>query len=153
MRRSFVLAFALAVLAMPAPSLADSGFRCANGRLVLVGDRMNEVRVRCGEPDAISQRIERRRIKQQVTRWVDNVAVTHVEEREVEVPVDEWTYDLGRNAFMRYVLFEAGRVVDVATGGYGRSELTAGPAGPRRCLGSGDGASAGSAGIRPPRAR
>jgi hypothetical protein len=81
---------------------------------------MNEVRVRCGEPDAISQRIERRRIKQQVTRWVDNVAVTHVEEREVEVPVDEWTYDLGRNAFMRYVLFEAGRVVDVATGGYGR---------------------------------
>lgn len=119
MRISLVIAFALAIVAVPAVSVADSGFRCANGRLVSVGDRMREVQIRCGDPDAINQRIERRRIKQQVTKWVDNVAVTYVEEREVEVPIEEWTYDLGRNAFIRYVMFETGRVIDVATGGYG----------------------------------
>lgn len=119
MRISLVLAFALGVAAVPATSVADSGFRCANGRLISVGDRMNEVRTLCGDPDAISQRIERRRIKQQVTKWVNNVAVSYVEEREVEVPIDEWTYDLGRNVFIRYVLFDAGRVVEVATGRYG----------------------------------
>jgi hypothetical protein len=119
MRISLVLVFALTVAAVPATSIADSGFRCANGRLISVGDRTNEVRSLCGDPDAISQRIERRRIKQQVTKWVNNVAVSYVEEREVEVPIDEWTYDLGRNVFIRYVLFEAGRVVEVVTGRYG----------------------------------
>lgn len=119
MRISLAFAFCLAVAVAPARTRADSGFRCANGRLVSVGDRMSQVRSRCGEPDAISQRIERRRIKYYVTRWVDNVAQTYVEEREVEVPIDEWTYDLGRQSFVRYVLFDAGQVVDVATGGYG----------------------------------
>jgi hypothetical protein len=119
MRISLVPAFVLAVLMVPAVATADGGFRCATGRLVSVGDRMSQVRARCGEPDAIHQRIERRRIKYYVTRWVDNVAQTYVEEREVEVPIDEWTYDLGRESFVRYVLFDAGQVVDVATGGYG----------------------------------
>ncbi len=119
MRISLAFAFVLAVLMVPAVATADSGFRCANGRLVSVGDRMGDVRSRCGEPDAVSQRIERRRIKYYVTRWVGGVAETYVEEREVEVPIDEWTYDLGRQSFIRYVLFDAGQVVDVATGGYG----------------------------------
>ncbi len=99
---------------------ADDGFRCKSGRLVMVGMRVPEVRERCGDPDAISSRVERRKIKHKVTRWVAGVQESVIEEVEVEVPLDEWTYDLGPNAFVRYVLFESGAVIDVSSGGYGR---------------------------------
>ncbi len=113
-----VLAMALG-LALPSMAAADGGFRCRTGRLVSVGDRMRDVQQRCGEPDAASQRVERRKVKYRYTRWVGNVEESVIEEREVEVPIDEWTYDLGRNAFVRYVSFENGVVIDVATGDYG----------------------------------
>lgn len=116
---SFV-AIATLVLAPSWPASADEGFRCKSGRLVLVGARIPEVRDRCGEPDAISSRVEKRKIKHKFTRWVGNVQESVIEEEEVEVPLDEWTYDMGPNAFVRYVLFENGAVIDVTTGGYGR---------------------------------
>jgi hypothetical protein len=107
-------------LAGTVPAQADEGFRCATGRLVSLGDRMNEVQNRCGDPDAVSTRVEKRRVKYQVSRWIHGVLETVVEEREVEVPIDEWTYDMGPRAFVRYVLFENGAVTNVKTGGYGR---------------------------------
>ena len=81
----------------PLPARADDGFRCGNGRLVSVGDGMKQVRDRVG-----------------------NVEESVVEEREVDVLLDEWTYDLGPGAFIRYVTFESGRVIGIATGDYGR---------------------------------
>jgi hypothetical protein len=108
------------VAALTATASADDGFRCKSGRLVLVGMKALEVSDRCGDPDAISSRLEKRRIKHRYTRWVGGVQESVVEEDEVEVPVDEWTYDLGPGAFVRYVLFEGGAVTDVTTGGYGR---------------------------------
>lgn len=99
---------------------ADDGFRCKSGRLVSVGDRMTDVHNRCGDPDAIATRVEKRKVKHKVTRWVDGVQVTEIEEEEVEVPLDEWTYDLGPRAFVRYVLFENGSVIDVTMGGHGK---------------------------------
>lgn len=80
---------------------------------------MPDVHNRCGAPDATSTRVERRKVKHKFTRWVGNVQESVVEEEEVEVPLDEWTYDMGSNAFVRYVIFENGRVIDVDTGGYG----------------------------------
>ncbi len=103
----------------PAYTRADDGFRCATGRLVSVGDAMRDVRARCGAPDAATTRIERRKVKHRYSRWVGNIEESVVEETEVEVPIDEWTYDLGPSAFVRYVSFENGRVIDVATGDYG----------------------------------
>jgi len=102
------------------PALADDGFRCRSGRLVSVGDRMSDVRHRCGEPDAVVERIERRRVKHKFTRRVGNVEESVIEEQEIEIPINEWTYDLGPDAFIRYVIFEGGAVVNVATGEYGR---------------------------------
>jgi hypothetical protein len=113
-----VLSFFLVGLG-PLVAHADSGFRCRTGRLVSVGDRMNEVRNRCGDPDAVSTRIEKRRIKHKVSRWVNGFQESVIEEEEVEVPLDEWTYDLGPNTFIRYVLFENSSVIDVSTGSYG----------------------------------
>jgi hypothetical protein len=120
MRISLALLPLLFTLAWPAPLRADDGFRCKSGRLVSVGDRMAEVSNRCGEPDAVSRRIEKRKVKHKVSRWVGNVEESFIEEQEIDVPLDEWTYDMGPHSFTRYVVFEDGRVIDVATGDYGR---------------------------------
>jgi hypothetical protein len=87
---------------------------------VSVGDRMSDVLDRCGEPDDVAQRIERRKVKHKFTRRVGNVEESVTEEQEIEIPIDEWTYDMGSRAFTRYVIFEGGAVVNVATGEYGR---------------------------------
>ena len=110
----------LVTLAWAAPVRADSGFRCNTGRLVSTGDRMGDVRARCGEPDAVFERIERRRVRHSFARWVGGGWESVTEETEVEIPISEWTYDLGSNSFTRYVIFEGGAVVNVATGDYGR---------------------------------
>jgi hypothetical protein len=122
MRRSLVLSLACVsglLLGLAHEGWADEGFRCKTGRLVSVGDAMKEVRDRCGEPDEASTRVERRKVKHRYTRRIGNVEESVVEEHEVEVPLDEWTYDMGPRAFTRYVTFEGGRVVAVATGDYG----------------------------------
>jgi hypothetical protein len=120
MRRLAILVVVLLWLA-PLPSArADDGFSCGNGRLVSVGDGMKQVRDRCGEPDYVTTRTERRTIKYRYSRRVGNVEESVVEEREVDVPLDEWTYDLGPSVFIRYVTFESGRVVGITTGDYGR---------------------------------
>ncbi len=118
MRISLMLLPLLVTLAGPA--LADDGFRCRTGRLVSVGDRMFDVSDRCGEPDAVVERIEKRRVKHKYTRWIGNVQESVIEEQEIEIPISEWTYDMGPRAFTRYVIFEAGAVINVATGEYGR---------------------------------
>ena len=81
---------------------------------------MPEVRNRCGEPDAISSRMQKRKVQHRYTRWVGGVQESVIEEEEIDVPLDEWTYDLGPSCFIRYVLFENGSVIDVSTGEYGR---------------------------------
>jgi hypothetical protein len=94
----------LLIALVPATARADSGFRCNSGRLVTVEDRMYEVLDRCGSPDRVGQR----------------VVVRQVGDDYVEVVLDEWTYDLGPARFVRIVLFENGRVLDVESGNYGR---------------------------------
>jgi len=118
MRIALALLLLLATLAEPA--LADSGFRCRTGRLVSVGDRMNDVLDRCGEPDGVVERIEKRKVKHRITRRVGNVEESVTEEEEIDIPITEWTYDMGPRAFTRYVIFEASAVISVATGEYGR---------------------------------
>ena len=116
----FSLALLLLLGTLSGPALADSGFRCRTGRLVSLGDRMSEVLDRCGEPDAVVERIEKRKVKHKFTRRVGNVEESVSEEQEVDVPITEWTYDMGPRAFTRYVVFEASAVVNVTTGEYGR---------------------------------
>ena len=119
MRVSFAIIVAV-FLTLGQGVRADDGFRCRTGRLVSVGDAMKEVRDRCGEPDDVTTRTERRKVKHRYTRRVGGVVETVEEEQEVEIPLDEWTYDMGPHALTRYVTFENGRVVNVATGDYGR---------------------------------
>jgi hypothetical protein len=105
----------------PGLARADGGFRCPSGRLVSTGDHMNDVRKKCGDPDDVIQRTERRKIKVKVRHWISATEQEETtEEREIEVLVDEWTYDFGSDRFVRFVDFEDARVVGVTTGSYGR---------------------------------
>lgn len=98
------------------------GMRCGS-RLVFEGDSMYEVKSTCGEPDAVSQRVEYRTVR----RFVAGPCVSHqgrtvcghVEEVTVPVTIDEWVYDFGSTSFIRYALFEQGKLVDVKLGDYG----------------------------------
>jgi hypothetical protein len=108
------------ILAAPSPAGAEDGFRCATGRLVSVGDHLVDVRKKCGDPDYVGQRVERRKRREKVRRN-DGAGYSEevMEEREVEILLDEWIYDLGPRKFMRTALFENGRVVWTDTGDYG----------------------------------
>jgi len=113
--------FSATVLGFPDRARADtdSGFRCG-GRLIGLGDHAYDVKKKCGEPEAVTQKLEKRKVKNKVRRWTNGVAQDLTEEREVEVTIDEWVYDFGPQRFVRYVSFEDNRVVNIRSGERGR---------------------------------
>ena len=122
LRRSGALA-ALAALAATglasAPARAD-GMQCGN-RLVSSGDTLYQVRSTCGEPDDARHRIEYRTVRVP-GRCFDDDGRRRCEtetERTIEVVIDEWVYDFGKNRFLEYLCFEQGRLVRVSEGSYG----------------------------------
>jgi hypothetical protein len=42
-----------------------------------------------------------------------------VVEDSIEVPIEEWTYDFGKQRFLQYLTFEAGHLIRIRAGGYG----------------------------------
>jgi hypothetical protein len=115
------LFFSAAMLGMPGRVVADtdSGFRCG-GRLILLGDHQYDVQKKCGDPESITQRLEKRKVKNKIRRWTNGVAQDLTEEREIEVTIDEWVYDFGPHRFVRYLSFEDNRVVNIRSGERGR---------------------------------
>jgi Protein of unknown function (DUF2845) len=119
-------AFAVAMLG---PLLGGSGWaqgtsiRCEN-KLVSPGDSAYEVRMLCGMPDATAQRIERRAIRRVVDAPCANGLgrCPYVIEEGIDVVVDEWTYDFGKQRFIQYLTFEAGKLVSLKSGDYGHKE-------------------------------
>ncbi len=112
------LAVGLAVAG--ASALGADGLRCPGGRLVGVGDRMLAVRSRCGDPDFADGHVERRTIKRTVYRPGPGIAESVSE--EVDVNVDEWTYDFGARRFVYTLVFENGRVAHIVSGSYGNKK-------------------------------
>lgn len=95
-----------------------------NGRIVSQGDTLYQVRSLCGEPDDAQHRIETRTVRQRVRvacgRERDpNAQCDTTVERSTDVVIDEWTYDFGRQKFIRFLTFVDGRLAHVQTGGYG----------------------------------
>jgi hypothetical protein len=121
--------FCLSVVALAAGLVAvagaraeepDTGFRCGR-RLVSNGDHMVEVKKKCGEPEFVIQRTIKRKVK--VRARTPDLQAEESDEVEVDVLIDEWTYDLGPRRFIRFVQFENGRVIGVTTGGYGSKAI------------------------------
>lgn len=116
----------LACLARSSSAHADS-LSC-NQRIVSSGDTRYEVRALCGEPDDAVQRVEYRTLRGRVagpcTRQGTKLRCSRSEETVVEVVIDEWTYDFGRNRFIQYLTFEQGRLVAVRSGSYGHKHAS-----------------------------
>jgi hypothetical protein len=77
-------------------------------RIVSIGDSQSDVIVKWGEPMWKNSRQEELREKLEDGR-----------DRSVFVTIEEWTYNLGPNRFMRMLTFKNGRVTDIKTGSYG----------------------------------
>lgn len=126
--RAFCFCLAsLVVLLFSAPSDAGTdGMRCGQ-RLVSTGDSLYSVRSVCGEPAATDRRIVQRTGKRKVSGpcFKDRdgqIRCERVEEFTIEVVIDEWTYDFGPRRFVHFLTFEDGKLIKVATGGYGSAE-------------------------------
>ncbi len=111
----------LAALSESSQARADS--LACNGRIASSGDSRYEVKAICGEPDDASQRVEYRGVRGRVsgpcTRENGKLRCGQTREEVVEVVIDEWVYDFGKNRFIEYVTFEQGKLVSVRTGSYG----------------------------------
>ena len=77
-------------------------------QVISIGDTKTDVVAKCGEPTWKDSRQEemKERLESGVTR-------------SIFLNVEEWTYNLGPNRFVRIFTFKNGRLTDSRTGGYG----------------------------------
>lgn len=115
-----LLVVTLASFGLGADAQAFQGFRCGSGRLVEEGDQPPDVISRCGDPDFADSHEEKRTVTRTFWTYVAGVPVAREEQVTVSVMVDEWTYDLGPNRFIRHLVFEQSRLVRVWTSGRGK---------------------------------
>jgi hypothetical protein len=108
-----ILAVALGAAGVAPDAQAFQGFRCGSGRLIEEGDRPPEVLNRCGDPDFADSHEEQRTVRRTVWTYVQGVPIAKEEEVIVSVLVEEWTYDLGPNRFIRHLIFEQNRLIRV----------------------------------------
>lgn len=107
----FLVALSVA-LGAPAARAAD-GMSCQRG-IVSVGDSRLDLLGKCGSPTFTEARLDQR------SEWVGDRVQGSV--RTVTITVEIWTYDLGPARLVQYAKIEAGKVVNVRTGGYGRAK-------------------------------
>jgi len=115
---------AILALCVSGSALAEEAVRCGN-RLALPGYSAYEVRSLCGEPDAVSRSFVQRAITAPAACWTRHYEWVCGSSTDfiVTVEVEDWTYDFGRNQFIRILRFENGRLLRVDTGGYGLKAL------------------------------
>jgi hypothetical protein len=99
-----------ALLALPDTAWA---FRCGN-KLVVDGDTAEMVLARCGQP---AERTQYTALRPPVI-WYGGRPV-RVAGGPIEVLVETWTFNFGRQKLMQRVRLEAGIVVEVQALGYG----------------------------------
>jgi len=95
---------------------ADETMRCPTGRIVRIGDRLLELAQICGEPD----RTDRRSLWREIGSRIGRADRQDHESVVVEVRIEEWLYDLGRDRLVRRLVFENGRLTRIDTLGRGR---------------------------------
>jgi hypothetical protein len=127
MKVLLVLITFLLLYSLPHLQSSADGLWCGNA-LITEGTSRFEVLARCGEPDYKIARFEKR-IKRDYYRdlfmaerwrWYREEELYREPYLAVEeVLIEEWTYNLGPTRFIRYLIFENGKLVDIKTGDYG----------------------------------
>jgi hypothetical protein len=122
--RSWGILLAIAGAGLTASSTARADSLACDGRIVSTGDSRYEVKTVCGEPDDVSQRVIYRTVSGRIAGPCardsgGRLRCQDTREEVVEVVVDEWLYDFGRNRFLEFLTFEQGKLVSVREGSYG----------------------------------
>ena len=104
----------LVILGLLAASPAFAAFRCGT-KLVSEGDTRSEVAAKCGEPDDV---VNQSSVFRRPVIWTRGRPY-YIGEDYIEVPVENWIYNLGPNKLMRKLKFEGGVLTDIETLGYG----------------------------------
>jgi hypothetical protein len=104
---ALLAALAIVLASWPAAAFQNAGLRCGN-RLVDVGESIDEVFERCGEPSF-------RDFSSEYVSFDTAPGVTITK----EIPIETWTYNHGPSEFVRYLKFRSGRLVEITQGGYG----------------------------------
>ena len=89
-------------------SLPASALRC-DGEVIARGDHVIEVLEHCGEPVYRDEYV----VQQAITLQHHPLLPYYTEIRPVSV--QEWTYNFGRNRFMRQIRFEDGVIRKIRT--------------------------------------
>ncbi len=82
--------------------------RECSGQIVSIGDLKSDVILKCGEPSW--KDIHQEEIQERIDRGL---------ERKVYDTIEDWTYNLGPNSFVRILTFRNNKLIDIKTGGYG----------------------------------
>ena len=102
--RIMLLLTALAFVA----AVAIAADYCGENKTVYIGDTSGEVILKCGEPDRKQSHTE------EVIATLDNDKKSNI-----LITLEEWTYNLGPERFMRIFKLQDGKVVDMWLGDYG----------------------------------
>jgi hypothetical protein len=107
------LALLLAAVLAGLAGRAEAALNCGT-RLITEGDTSGELLARCGEPASVDRKV----VYRAPVVWREGRAI-RVPGGDIEVQVEYWTYNFGRNKLMRRVTLEDGRVRAIETLGYG----------------------------------
>jgi hypothetical protein len=113
-------------LGVMAISIAAFAERCPNG-LINEGITKYEVLMKCGEPTFTDERTEER-----VTKTGEGSHTRYT------VEIEEWTYNFGSRKFLRILTFHSGKLIRIATRGYGTDAPVPSSKDPGRQVQTGD---------------
>lgn len=85
-----------------------------DGFIIDIGSTMAEVLMKIGEPTLKDKRTS----DQVITNYLDEPQRV-MQKRKIEITVEEWTYNLGPNRFIRTLIFQNNRLISINTGNYG----------------------------------
>ena len=100
--------------AMPGVTLAVDSMRCGS-RLARIGDGKDKVRTFCGEPSAVSFEGVLSRPNYTYGPYDYN----YFGPSWIDVPVETWTYNFGRNKLLRKLRFVGDELVNIETDEHG----------------------------------
>ena len=97
----------LVLTASHSPAEAANSMKCGT-RLVTTGDTKAEVLARCGAPDWRDE-------------WSEKIIedFAGLNERRISVERERWIYNFGPQKFLRFLVFQNGRLVNITTGDHG----------------------------------
>ncbi len=97
------------LISSSAPATTHDIFRCPNGTLVRINEKLATVMMKCDPPTSATHR--------NVAAYPSPYPLFIV--YYVPADTDEWVYNLGPTSFMMYLTFTNGVLTNIESGGYG----------------------------------